>query len=79
MSMNYPGGRALPAGGAAGTVLVKASATDQDATWTVLYASDAGAPTDFVGLLYLDTDGDGPGDLYAWDGAAYVLVAEGAA
>lgn len=39
-----------------------------------------GAPgASLVSLLYLDTSGAGPGDLYAWDGSAYVLVAEGSA
>lgn len=48
---NYPAGRALPAGGAIGNVLTKASTDDQDATWT---APTLGTPADNVAAVASD-------------------------
>lgn len=75
MSVNFPGGRALPPGGAKGTVLAKASTSDQDAAWTNPLSTGAGVPGGtFTTPLYQDTTAS-TGGLYAWNGSAYVKVA----
>jgi hypothetical protein len=75
MSVNFPSGRALPSNGAKGTVLTKASTTDEDAAWTNVISTGAGVPgATFTTLLYQDTTAS-TGGLYAWTGSAYVKVA----
>lgn len=74
MTINYPGGRSRPAGGAVGAVLTKTTTVDQEAAWVILLSSGAGVPgASFTTPLYFDTTAS-TGGLYAWNGAAYTKV-----